>query len=116
MVPADMPLIRISTPVCKVAASGNSANPNTSARTSASCRQLRAVESRNASGVSSSTTAAKREIGCEGVANRICNKADGNKTCTETMGESDPALARHLWQQPKAFDPQGDRNEMRRQH
>ena len=25
-----------------------------------------------------------REIGCEGVANRICNEADGNKTCTET--------------------------------
>src|SRR5436190_15555142 len=118
MAPADTPLIRISTPVCKLAASGNSTNPNTSARMSASCRQLRAVESRNASGVSSRTAAANslRQIGCEAVANRIGNEADGNKTCAETMRESDPALARHLWQQPKAFDPQGDRDEMRHQH
>ena len=57
-----------------------------------------------------------RQIGCEAVANRIGNEADGNKTCAETMRESDPALARHLWQQSKAFDPQGDRDEMRHQH
>ena len=50
--PPMMPEIRMSTPVCSVATSGYSASPSTSASTSEICRQLRAVESRNASGVS----------------------------------------------------------------
>src|SRR6266581_1362863 len=114
MVPADTPLIRISTPVCKVAASGNSANPSTSGRLPAVARgrkqkcQRRQQQDRGGKQL--------RQIGCEAVANRIGNEADGNETCAETMRESDPALARHLWQQPKAFDPQGDSNEMRHQH
>jgi hypothetical protein len=58
MLPAVTPLIRISTPVCSIDISGNSAIPSTNANMSDICRQLRAVDSRNASGVSSRIAAA----------------------------------------------------------
>ena len=53
-----MPLIRISTPVFSLEASGNRVSPSTNATMSDSCRQLRAVDSRKASGVSSRIAAA----------------------------------------------------------
>src|ERR1700688_4135352 len=70
MVPADTPLMMISTPVCKLAASGNSASPGTSARISASCRQLRAV-TRNKSCLPPHAHVSQHETGAAGAPDAV---------------------------------------------
>ena len=58
----------------------------------------------------------RRQVGGKAIAERGGDHADGDKPAAEPMRERNPPLARHLRQQPVAFDPQRDGDEMRRQH
>ena len=118
MVPAATPLTRISTPVLKSRRPMETARAPAPARECrrAACSCVRSTTGTPAASAAGSRPRTVRQVGGQPITERGRRQADQDEAAAEPVHEGDAALARDLRQQPETLDPQGHRDEMRREH
>ena len=118
MLPAATPEIRTSTPVLRVRTSGYNAMPEHQREDVGDLLAVARGRQQEGERRQQQDRGGKelRQFGGQPIAQRGRRQAHREKAAAESVGEGDAALARHLRQQAIAFDPQRDRDEMRRQH